>query len=90
MNTLVLIIVALAFSGFFSGMEIAFISANKLRFELDKKSNSITYLLLDVLFKNPQQFISTLLVGNNIALVVYGLQMAKLLESPLNVLYPNP
>lgn len=90
MNTLVLIIVALASSGFFSGMEIAFISANKLRFELDKKSNSITYLLLDVLFKNPQQFISTLLVGNNIALVVYGLQMAKLLESPLNVLYPNP
>ncbi len=89
MNTIIVIFISIALSGFFSGMEIAFISANKLRFELDKKTNSLTTVFLSILFKNPQQFISTLLVGNNIALVVYGMQMAALLESPLNAISNN-
>ncbi len=60
-------------------MEIAFITSNKLRFELDRQQKSLSASILHIFLKNPQQYIATMLVGNNIALVVYGLLMAKLL-----------
>lgn len=76
-------IITLAFSAFFSGMEIAFVSSNKLRFELEKVNSNITSHLLSIFYRRPNDFISTQLVGNNIALVIYGILMAELIEQNL-------
>lgn len=67
------IIITLLFAAFFSGMEVAFTSSNKLRFELDRKNRNLTSSIISIFYKNPQQFISTMLVGNNISLVLFAL-----------------
>jgi putative hemolysin len=76
----VIIICSILFSAFFAGMEIAFISANKLLIELKNKQGSTYAQLLSPFVANPSKFISTTLIGNNIGLVIYGIYMAKLLN----------
>lgn len=88
MDIYIYILISLAFSAFFSGIEIAYVSASKFRHELDKNGNTIITRILDIFYNNPNQFISTMLVGNNIALVIYGLQMPELLE-PLFLTYTD-
>lgn len=86
LSTISLILIILVLSAFFSGMEIAFVSSNKLRFELDKKQRGLTSSILSIFYKHPQQYISTMLVGNNICLVIYGMLMANLLTPYLGFL----
>lgn len=74
-------IVVLLFSGFFSGMEIAFVSSNKLLFEMERENQRFSARLLDTFYRHPNSFISTLLVGNNIALVIFGILMAEIVNT---------
>lgn len=76
---LVIILVSLLFSAFFSGMEIAYVSANKIHLEIEKKQNNFIATVLKRITLRPSKFIATMLVGNNIALVIYGLFMGEVL-----------
>ncbi len=84
-----IIIIMVLLSGFFSGMEIAFVSANRLKQELDLKKNILSARILAVFYKNPSRFIGALLLGNNIALVIYGITMAIILKPLLIGLLPD-
>lgn len=77
--SLLIIFLSLLCSAFFSGMEIAYVSANKIHLEIEKKKNNFFSIILKRITKRPSKFIATMLVGNNIALVVYGLFMGDLL-----------
>ena len=79
-HTLIIMLVALFFSALFSGLEIAFVSADRLRFEMDVEQRTFSSRLLERFFRNPNIYISTMLVGNNIALVLYSTMMAHLIE----------
>ena len=74
-----IIVLSLLFSAFFSGMEIAFVSSNKIHIEIEKKQSGFLSHLLKKITAKPSKFIATMLIGNNIALVVYGLYMGDVL-----------
>lgn len=77
-SVVIIILVSLILSAFFSGMEIAFVSANKLKLEIDKKQGGAFNRIVDIFVRRPGQYITTILVGNNISLVVYSLFMTRL------------
>jgi len=85
MEVYVIIILSLLFSAFFSGMEIAYISSNKIFVEIEKKQETLLAAVLKRITRRPSKFIATMLVGNNIALVIYGFYMGDLLAGLLPV-----
>jgi CBS domain containing-hemolysin-like protein len=85
MSNLAVILLSVLLSAFFSGMEIAFISSNKLRIELDKKQGAFGSHIISFFTGRPGEYIATMLVGNNISLVVFGSVMAILLEPLIRV-----
>lgn len=82
-------IAALVFSAFFSGMEIAFVSSNKVRAEIDIKKGGLISQILNIFYAHRETFISTMLVGNNIVNVIYGIGIAWLLKEPLEAWIGN-
>lgn len=83
-TTILFLIVTILFSALFSGMEIAFVASNKLLMGIDLNSKTITSYAINKYYSNSNNFVSSLLVGNNIVLVIYGMLMAKLLATPLS------
>lgn len=88
-TAVVIIIVSLILSAFFSGMEIAYVSSNKIHIEIEKKQGGLLSKILSKLTAKPSKFIATMLIGNNIALVVYGFFMGDLLVGWFKTLVPT-
>ena len=84
-SQVVVIIISIFFSAFFSGMEIAFISSNKIYLEIEKKQGGFIAFLLKKTTRKPSKFIATMLLGNNVALVVYGIYSGQLI---LDIFFP--
>ena len=89
--SLLILIIALLLSAFFSGMEIAFVSSSKLRHEVYRADNTggISSRLLDIFYRHPESYISTMLVGNNIVLVIFSIMMSRLLDPLFTRLIPT-
>lgn len=80
LSVIVIVVISTTLSAFFSGMEIAFTSANRLRMEIDRKRGGFVGRIIERFASNPGEFITTMLVGNNIVLVIYSTFMAKLIH----------
>ena len=80
---IVALLITMLFSAFFSGMEIAFVSSNRLLAEMDREKNGLSQKAIAIFYQHPNNFVSTMLVGNNIALVIYGILFAKLFDTTL-------
>ena len=87
--SLIFIIVLLLLSAYFSGMEIAYVSSNKVQLEIEKKQGGVIGNILEKLTCKPSKFIATMLVGNNITLVIYGIEMGKLVVAQLPPYFHN-
>ena len=79
MNVILIILLAIILSAFFSGMEIAFVASNRLRIELDRKQGVFGSKIIKLFTDNPGQYIATMLIGNNFSLVIYGLVFSQIL-----------
>lgn len=88
-NMLILTLVSMVFSAFFSGMEIAFVTSNAVRVEIDAAKGGFFSKIVNLFYHNKNMFISTLLVGNNIMLVIYGMGTSMLMEDWLRTWLPN-
>lgn len=77
------LLITMIFSAFFSGMEIAFVASNRLLAEMDRGKNGIAQRIISFFYRHPNNFVSTMLVGNNIALVVYGILFAQIFDSTI-------
>ena len=77
------LLIAMLFSAFFSGMEIAFVSSNRLLVEMDREKNGLTQKVIAIFYQHPNNFVSTMLVGNNISLVIYGILFANIFDTTL-------
>lgn len=82
-NLIVALLITMLFSAFFSGMEIAFVSSNRLLAEMDREKNGLPQKAIALFYQHPNNFVSTMLVGNNIALVIYGILFARIFDSTL-------
>ena len=80
---LIITLISLAFSAFFSGIEIAFVTSDRVRVELDVQKGGFVGKVLNLFYSRSEFFISTILVGNNIVLVIYGMGAAKMIEPTL-------
>ncbi|MCM1093285.1 MAG: hemolysin family protein [Lachnospiraceae bacterium] len=89
LHWLIIAIISLAFSALFSGVEIAYISSNRVKVEIDVKRGGFIGYIVNLYYKHQNLFISTILVGNNIMLVIYGMGAAALLSPWLESVYPN-
>ena len=82
-NLIIGLIITMVFSAFFSGMEIAFVSSNRQRAEMDREKDGLSQRAIALFYRHPNTFVSTMLVGNNISLVVYGILFAQIFDATL-------
>ena len=82
-DTILGLIISMVFSAFFSGMEIAFVSSNRMLAEMERGRNGVSQRAISYFYRHPNNFVSTMLVGNNIALVIYGILFAQLFDATL-------
>lgn len=83
------LLITMIFSAFFSGMEIAFVSSNRMLLEMGREKDGLTQKVIALFYKHPNTFVSTMLVGNNIALVVYGILFADIFDKTLFASLPE-
>ena len=82
-DTIIGLVVTMVFSAFFSGMEIAFVSGNRMLAEMERGKNGMSQRAISYFYRHPNNFVSTMLVGNNIALVIYGILFAQIFDATL-------